>query len=75
METYDELEKLQTVFFALSDALKETDPKEIKEVLQEVSEMELKGPQFFEIYIARRHFSHLRHTYIIYRYIYIYLFI
>ena len=54
LETYDQLEKLQTVFFALSDGLKETDPNQIKEVLRQVSEMELKGPPFFEIYIARR---------------------
>eukprot|EP00435_Cladocopium_sp_Y103_P049283 s1433_g14.t2 len=55
LETYDKLEKLQVIFYVLSDALKETDVTQIREVLRRVSATGLVADQspLLTVYLTR----------------------
>lgn len=55
LETYDKLEKLQVIFYVLSDALKETDVTQIREVLRRVSATGLVAHQspLLTVYLTR----------------------
>lgn len=55
LETYDKLEKLQVIFYVLSDALKESDVTQIREVLRRVSATGLVADQspLLTVYLTR----------------------